>query len=377
MSKKEEKISITGFELLVSLLLVISTISFLVAPGSTYSILKTACWYVPLMALAPGLLYCYILSSLVANSPYPLPRLLEYYWGKLLGLVLGLAYALFFLSWCVLWCRLFVDFQLSVITPMQPISVLLGGILLVAVYGLKKGVTATIRALEMLFFVLLLFHLIIIVLSLIRLNPHLLLPIYHVKPLALAKETLFYSRFYAISGIILILGTFLSDGSDPGHITRQAIVITGVWMSLTLMSTLGIVAARIGSDTYPVFDMVRYLNLGEFIRNLDALFIVAWFVGIFAGIYVSYFAYTFTLKEVFRLSDHKPLASASAVMIGVLSLGLGSSNLQVTYLDAHAYYPLLMIFGVLIPLVTWLIGLTRGQIKLGNSKNTIKNKGGS
>ncbi|MGE5455080.1 MAG: GerAB/ArcD/ProY family transporter, partial [Methylocystaceae bacterium] len=361
---KPEVFSLTGFELLIILVLLSTTIAFLVAPGPTFDRVHTSAWYVPILALIPGLLYTLIYQSLITNSPYPLPLMLEYYWGRIIGWLLSFFYACYFLVWVSLWVRLFLDFQLSVINPMQPISVLLAGILIVAMYGLKRGLTTTIRALEIIFGLVVGLEIFLIIMALLKTDFSNLLPLYHTKPLTLATAVLFFSRFYAVTGITLILGHFLIDKSNPGRTARHALILIAFFLAITFMVTMGVIGNLIANDAYPIFDMVRRLQIGSFVRNLDALFIATWFVGVFFGIFILWFGFIYILQQMFRLSDYRPLAPATVMIVGIMAVGLGSNSVEVKDLQLKVMYPLIMIFMVIIPLLTWVIGLIRGQIKL-------------
>jgi len=160
---KSGTLNISNMQLYIILVYAMATLPYILEPKIMFPLSKMASWYVPFVALLPGLLYSYIYYLLIKHSPHPFPRMFEYYWGKPIGIIISLLYVLYFALYATTTLRTFIDFQLAAITPLQPFSILLGGIIIVALYGIKKGIVPTIRAMESLFLVVLAFQIFILI----------------------------------------------------------------------------------------------------------------------------------------------------------------------------------------------------------------------
>ncbi len=66
--------------------------------------------------------------------------------------------------------------------------------------------------------------------------------------------------------------------------------------------------------------MIRLARIGDFIQNLDIVFIAVWIMGIFGAVTIPWFMACFTTQKVFNLQDYRFLAAPSAVIIGILSI---------------------------------------------------------
>jgi len=359
--------NITNGQLYIILVFAMVTLPFILEPKVMYATSKMASWYVPLVALLPGLLYSYTYYLLIRHSPYPFPQMFEYYWGKPVGLFISLLYVLYFVLYASTTLRTFIDFELAAINPLQPFSVLLAGIILVALYGIRKGILPTIRALESLFILVLAFEIFILMGSLPNIywaNFASLLP---VEPLAILYDALLFSRYYAFGMIILLFAHGLSDREHSLGLFNKAQLTVGILISLVIIAILGTVGELAEGMPYANFSMVRIISLGEFIQNLDALFVVIWLIAVFASFFIFWSGSLLTLQQALRLKDYRPFGLASAYIIAITALSVANNSQEFLQLRLHVLVNINLGFLIGIPILTVIVGAFRGKFSRKSS----------
>lgn len=360
--------NITNGQLYVILLFAMATLPFILEPKVMFATAKMASWYVPFVALLPGLLYSYTYYLLIRHSPYPFPQMFEYYWGKPVGLFISLLYVLYFALYASSTLRTFIDFELAAINPLQPFSVLMTGIILVALYGMKKGVLPTIRVLESLFIVVLAFEIFILIASLPNIywtNFASLLP---VEPMAILYEALLFSRYYAFGMIILLFAHGLPDRELSLGLFNKAQLTVGILISLVTIAILGTVGEMAEGMPYANFSMVRIINLGEFIQNLDALFVVVWLIAVFGSFFIFWSGSLLTLQQALRLKDYRPFGLASAYILAITALSIADNSQEFLHLRLEVLVDINMGFLIVIPILTVIVGAFRGKFSRKNSR---------
>ncbi|MGQ9532631.1 MAG: GerAB/ArcD/ProY family transporter [Desulfotomaculales bacterium] len=134
------------------------------------------------------------------------------------------------------------------------------------------------------------------------------------------------------------------DGSLPlfGHVAQGYIIlmflpfvasVRGIyaWSFGTLaglLALLGVGAMAIGAFgaeatarfPYPALEMVRMINVREFIQHLDAAMMVVWYGGIFLKYTILLYMTSLTLAQWLGLRDYRPLVWPLGILTGALSL---------------------------------------------------------
>gem|GEM_PF-3753620 len=83
---------ISNTQIFTILFITITPLAFIITPNILIEIVKQDSWLAVILAFFPGLLVIYSYLYIINNSPYPFPRLLETYLGKVPGKVMGLIY---------------------------------------------------------------------------------------------------------------------------------------------------------------------------------------------------------------------------------------------------------------------------------------------
>jgi hypothetical protein len=103
--------------------------------------------------------------------------------------------------------------------------------------------------------------------------------------------------------------------------------------------------------------MVRSLHIGDWVQNIDVIFIGIWILGTFAAVTIAWFMACFTAQQVLNLKDYRFLAAPSTLIIGIGALLLSRNILEVQIMGDTIIPIIYTLFFILIPLVIFIITL--------------------
>ncbi|MBS4224216.1 GerAB/ArcD/ProY family transporter [Lederbergia citrea] len=156
---------------------------------------------------------------------------------------------------------------------------------------------------------------------------------------------------------------FLFPYFERSHKTFKSLVwasVTSVFIILSNVIPMILIfgTSLISNLTYPELELTRFINVGTFFRNFDALLITSWMVSIFIKVSLLLYVAAIGLAHVFSLKSHKPFSlSITALMIG-LSLYMAGSVTELNELINHGLLTL-MIFAELIPVIYLVVDKMR------------------
>lgn len=336
---------ISKFQLYAVLTTFLFPLAYLEIPGSLARMVQQNAWLVMLATLLPGYMLIIMYYHIQKKSRRPFPGLLEEHLGKLPGRILAVVYILVFIFISSYSLRFFTDFIETNVLPGTPISVHIGVLLLAMVIGLRAGIENIFRVTELFVIIGLPFAILMILIILgQQINVENLLPIggIHAVPgvLALAGTTFVLSKMF----VILTLGFWLQERKSSFKIMSW-VVWTYVFLltltSITTVMTFGSTAATF--LTFPTFNMVTLVNIGEFIQNIDIVFIGIWILGVYTSAIIPWFMALYITQQVLKLNDYRFLAAPSSLIIGILSIIIGRNILEILVL-IQVIVPILELF---------------------------------
>ncbi len=350
---------ISKFQLYAMLFLFLSPLAFLEIPEMLTNLVNQNAWLAALLGIIPGYLMIFVFNYILQKSRYPFPQLLIEHLGQYLGGLVGFFYILFFVFLTSFTLRFFTDFIETNVLPGTPISIHIGVLLLALVIGLRSGIVNIARLHEVILIIALPF--IIIILALV-LGPHWdterLLPVGHVDYKLFAFSI--GSTMFVVSKlfIVLTLGFWCEEKGKVVSIMVKALWTYIIIITLTTMATImtfgGIITSFL---TFPTFSMVTLVNIGNFIQNIDIIFIGFWILGIYAVTIMAWFMACYSTQILFGLKDYKFLAAPSSLMIGIISI-LISSNILELLLVTQILIPIIEgTFFIIIPLIIFFVTL--------------------
>lgn len=93
------------------------------------------------------------------------------------------------------------------------------------------------------------------------------------------------------------------------------------------------VIALLGDDlaksfTYPFFNIVRVVHVGDFLERIESIHVAIWVLGMFIKIAFYYYLIVLGLSQLFHLKDYKPLILPTGSIIISLSNVLGQNVVE-------------------------------------------------
>lgn len=352
---------ITNFQFYCLLLILLGPVSVMELPNRLVHTLNNNAWLAIPVAVIPGFLLILMYSSIIKKSSQPFPLLLDEHLGKVLGRILGFIYIPLFFMICSFTLRLFVEFMKMNVLPATPISVFIGVLLFIGFAAIKTGLENFARVIELSIFVIIPFSVIIVFIAILN-NFHLdrIRPIAYMDYRSFGIGVMHVTSVMGRMMLVLCLAFFLSDKDrQKVQATMNKAMLSYIpFIALTTMGviiTLGTIPAQ--NLTFPTFNMVRLARIGAFVQNIDILFIGVWVLGIFGAATIFWLIACYTMQQVFHLRDYRFLAAPSSLIIGILAILLGRTNLEIIVWSVKVIPVVYSFFFILIPFILFIITL--------------------
>jgi spore germination protein KB len=353
--------TLSNLQLYCLLVLVTSPLGFLIAPMLVIHRHGRSAWLAMLAAVIPGALLVYILGYIVRISSHPFPKIYEVCLGKIVGKTIGLAYILMFLFTTSFTLAYFVALISSSIVPDTPLSVYIGAMLLVGYYALKTGLQNIARVAVVIIIFGLPLVFVLVTLGTFQ-NPDFSI-VFPPQISSIGSFTTAVLHSFIVLGDIITILTLGFFAIDRSKLTGTLFKVLITFIILNTLTTAGVLM-NFGPDlanliSFPTFKLVRSVTIGNFIQNIDVLFISLWIAGIMGSIMVKWFVLCFSIQEVFALRDFRFLAAPSSVVIGFVALMMGKNIVELQLIVHYLLPYLYSIFFVGLPLILYIILLFR------------------
>jgi spore germination protein KB len=354
---------ISAFQMYCLLLVMTMPLAFLIIPGVLTSYLENNAWLALIATIIPGTLIIYIYYSITIKSRKPFPLLLEEHLGKIPGKTLGFIYIFFFMLASSFALRIFVEFIESNVLPRTPISVFIGVMLITAFVGIKSGLTNIARMTELITYVGIPFTLLMMFLTLTH-NPDLgnLKPFAYMSYKGFGNALIFAT--VPLLNMIPILTLFHYFQQSTFKPMLQVMLSYIMLMSLITITTVVVLGGQNATlFTFPAFVAIRLVSIGDFIQNIDIIFIGVWIMAIFGVLSIWWFMACYTIQQVFNLHNYRFLAAPTALIIGITSILLSPNILELKLLINKILIPVYYFFLLFIPFIVFVTTLFKAPVK--------------
>lgn len=280
--------------------------------------------------------------------------------GKI-GLGLGLLYICFFIHINSLSLSNFAGFFTAAIMPETPSLLFTMTLTLTAAYAVYQGIEGIGRLSE--FFVpLIMIALLGIALLLAKdLDFRELTPVLEEGILPNLLGGLYVSSLTVeIIGIAIIL-PFLNQPEK----TKSVFILAFLLLTLYLIILSLIVIALFGADlarqlTFPFFNAVRLVSVGNFLERIESFHVAIWILGMYLRVSFYYYLIVLGLGQIFHLKSYKPLILPVGTIIVSLTTVVGQNIVEIREFTSFKYYPwYTLVFIFVIPSILLLTASIR------------------
>ncbi|WP_052310063.1 GerAB/ArcD/ProY family transporter [Paenibacillus senegalensis] len=170
---------------------------------------------------------------------------------------------------------------------------------------------------------------------------------------------------------LFIMTFFLPYVSDPQKVRKygflSALGIAAFFTYVNLIALL-LLGQDLGNKIYPLLIAFRYVNVGFFLENLEAIVLSMWVIGHFLQVGIFFYAGTLSFAHCFQLSDYRPFVFP----IGLLCLAAGLWDLPnysvfISMVQTAVPFHILSVYFI-IPLLLLIIALIRKRKTSGTEK---------
>ncbi len=288
-------------------------------------------WLALAVAALGGLVIA--LVNLALHLKYPQMTIIQYsqvLLGNFFGKLVGFMYILFFLGIVLIILRQAVDFLATGIMPETPGEAFLLLLMGVTVYITWEGIVPLARVSELILVFTLFTILFVLLLVAKDIDLSALQPVLEkgMKPVLLAAAT--PMGWFGDVLVMTMLLPCLEKPSQARAAALWAIVTSALFIELLVVAVIGV----FGSNeavlmSFPVFSLVRMINIADFLQRIESLLLAIWLVLIFVKLSLFLYAGTTGLAGWLNLQDYRPLVLPVGIIVMVLSLQAFANLMEV------------------------------------------------
>ncbi|WP_071394682.1 GerAB/ArcD/ProY family transporter [Bacillus tuaregi] len=319
----EETKEVTTVQAATTLISTIIGVGVLPLPLFAVRAGETGAPFITLLGIGIAVLGLLIVTKLgIRHSDQTIITYSEDIIGKWLGRFFSLFVILFFTILTALAAREFGAVVITAVLLETPLEVTVLVMLLLAAISARNSMNTFAYIHNFYIPIILAPVLIIVALSLKNAN------FLYVRPIIASG---FRDSFYgALTIAALFQGSFIMTLLIPSMKKPQSAMKAGLWAIfisgglylLIVLATVAIFGAEEMKKLYwPTLELARTTSLpGNILQRLDVIFISVWVIAVFTTIFASYFLTIHSIKQLFRLQDHKMLAYFMLPFIFVLAM---------------------------------------------------------
>lgn len=332
---------------------------------------KQDAWIAILLGMLMGFIMLWVYTGIQLGYPDKnLPEILNTVLGKWAAKPLILLYAFFFLINSTFNLREFTELFTITILPKTPLTVLIVLVMITAVYAVASGVEVLARTAEFSMPIFLLFLIAIYALTIMSglVDLSKLRPILENgwKPVFSAAFPSIVNFPFGEMTVFLLFWKFVNCKDSIRKVSFLAFGISGVFLVISVIIMISVLGERITSGTWiPLFEVIKLINVGDFITNLDSIGIVFMLIGGFFKMTVFFYGGVLSLQFFFKQKRQIWLILFSAIFTSAFSILYYPNLVFHRWIGLKVYTPFVQtIYLIIIPLLIFLI--SKVKIKMGN-----------
>lgn len=316
-------------------------------------------WLSGVIGVSLGTTLLWLIARTTLQRPgCTLIQRLEAAFGPLFGRAIGLGYLLYFLVNAGLTMRTFAALLTSQPMPETPPEAFLFMVAIGAVFAARQGLEVVGRVAELLGPLMLLVLSSIFVLGIPDMAPSFLKPVlgYGIAPVLRGAIYPF-----CVHADLVVLTMLAPQVQDQANLPRA--VVTGSLGGGTIL-TLGSVAVTMFYSAsgaarlvFPLYDLVRSINVAEVLQRLDALFLITWTIGVYLKTALYLWASGIVLAQLTGLPKHDPLLTSIALLAVTIGAKAYIGTIDAAAINSPPVFPWLSLPFFFMPLL--LAGVER------------------
>ncbi|KAB2330146.1 GerAB/ArcD/ProY family transporter [Cytobacillus depressus] len=338
----------------------------LLTVGPPIIVAKQDAWISSLIAIFFGI--AVVFAATKVGLFFPNKTLVEFtklILGKWLGTIIIFFY---FIQWySVIGTILgeFAEFTITILLPTTPSWILILTMLLLMIYvTYTGGIEGIARCSEVFGPMVLLMVVLLVILSLPNMEFDRILPIYSETGFReILKGSFSPLSFLGESVIMMMMISFMDQPKQGPLKAIWGIALSGFLVSTVIISVLTIFGPEVASKfLFPAFETIRFINVMNFIQNLEIIAVLVWILSAFIKVSLYFFSASYGTAQILKLKDWRKMIWFVAIITFLIAILQPTTKLFGTeYVNEYWVKYVLPINMIGFPLLLLIVGSIRNR----------------
>lgn len=339
-------LALTRHQVFWSTFVLRSTVSISLLPVLTASRAGRDAWAASLVGTGLGLLLVGMFTyPAVAYAGAGLAGQHRQALGRWLGPAVSLAYLWLLLHLTALTLREYAEAIVTAILPTTPLEVVVGVTTLLA--GVAAGQnTPALGRMAVIIGGVLVFSLVALTLMVAPVaEAQRLLPAFRTGWAGIASGGLLSAAWHSQAIFLLPVAPATVDVRGARRAALWATLASGLTEAMLAALSVAVMAGELAvKAAFPLFEVARQVEVGEFLQRVDALVVGAWGLGLIMSASLLFHAGSVGLTQLAGLHEHSVLVNPMMVLLAVLALRVAENDLELRrFSDVKTLVPYLFI----------------------------------
>jgi len=358
---EEKKISTRQFAFLVIMFCLGSSILLIPAAIAAHS--KQDAWVSAIIGVFLGCCVIFLLNMYDKRMGHlPFVTACQLLLGRWVGGVVVAAFVFHAFLISVFMLRYLGDFMTTQILPATPIQAIHIFFIALIVLAVAYGLQTFSHSAEIFFPWLLLFMAIIVasVISMISME--------NIRPILNNGMGSIVGGSLVLVGIPymeLVLFLIVMPDVNDAKRRRKTFLMAGLVGGLLILLITFLTVSVLGPyltvrNLYPSFALSKKINIGEFLKRIEALLTITWFLSIFYKMVVAFYATVLGLSQLLKLKRYHSLLLPIAMLTAIYAIVVYPDIVYGGRFASTAWLPYASIFGLFLPALLVIVARIRG-----------------
>lgn len=319
-------------------------------------------WLIMFMGLGTGLLFAYL--SLFLFRRFPGKTLFEIHervYGPVLGKFISLCFLWFFLQTGGGTLAIFKTLLRSTVFTATPDLAILVPLILILVYGCRRGIEVIARSNQLLIMSTVGLVLVSILLVVNIFNPENLLPFFNLPFSEVIWTSISLAVFpFGQNVLFMMILPRVNRWQKVNGAVLKGMIGAGLVLSTIQFLAVGVLGKSGQILVFPTYEFYRMINIAQFLTRLELIPLLNFLTMGFIKTILCLYALAVGTAQVFNLRTYRPLALPFGLFLLLVAERIFPSiSEHMRYLEeVQTFFGL--IFSFLLPMMTLGIALLRG-----------------
>jgi len=329
-----------------------------------------------LLVLAGGIIVI-IISVVISRLGimFPNQTVVEYgstVLSKPLGILFSLGFFVYFVFFCSFEARVLAEVTKQLLLDRTPTEVIVGTLLLISTYLVRKDLATIGRMGEMIVPVFIIVPFLFLSAAIPGMDLTNLLPFMGTSPVRFLAGLGTIVTSYLGFETLLLFQPVMNRPRDAAKAMSVALGVVTVSYILAVIASVSIFGVyEIQRLTWPTFTMFRTIKIpGAFLENVHGVIMAIWVITVYMTLSIFFFAAVTVMGRLVKVREHAFTVLPLAFIIYFLAMVPDNIAVLYEYLDMFSIY-LGVPFGFIFPLVIYITARIRrmGTEKKGGGKD--------